>query len=318
MTASAQSQIEAPRPASRRAQLIGIALVNVATLGWATNMALGRWLRSDIGPITLAAGRYLVASACLLAFLQRRPPEERRMGSDRRLLFTMALCGVAIFTPTLYLGLRYTTTVNATMINGLGPLITGLLAAPLIGEAMSRRQVGGAIVALAGVFALISGGSLEFSQKAHLNRGDLIVLAAITLWSLYSVLARRVMRHRSSLSTTAFTAFLGLPLLLLGSALELHSMPVRLSLQLVLALVYIGVVPSFVGFLAWNEGVRRLGASGAMVFYNTLPLYGALVGYLFLAESLGWIHLVAGALIIGGGIWASQSGRGPATGTHVK
>jgi drug/metabolite transporter (DMT)-like permease len=43
-----------------------------------------------------------------------------------------------------------------------------------------------------------------------------------------------------------------------------------------------------------------------MVFYNTLPLYGALLGFLFLGESIGLVHLVGGALIIGGGLWAAR------------
>jgi drug/metabolite transporter (DMT)-like permease len=286
--------------------LIGIGLVNVATLAWATNMTLGRWLRDEIGPLTLAASRFFIASLIFAALLKRQPAPERRLGADRWLLVGMALTGVAIFGPTLYLGLRYTTAVNATLINGLGPLITGLLAALLIGEPMTGRQVGGAIVGLLGVIVLISGGSLAFWKQATLNMGNLIVLGAVLLWALYSVLGRRVMHHRSALSATAFSAFLGLPLLLLAAAWELQALPVQVSLQLVLIVLYIGVVPTVVGFLAWNEGVRRLGSSGAMVFYNTLPLYGALLGTLFLGESIGLAHLIGGTLIAGGGIWATR------------
>ncbi|NIV38684.1 MAG: EamA family transporter, partial [Anaerolineae bacterium] len=76
--------------------------------------------------------------------------------------------------------------------------------------------------------------------------------------------------------------------------------------RVLLALVYIGIFPTVIGFLSWNAGVRRLGASGAMVFYNTLPLYGALLGIVFLQESLGLYHLVGGLLIAGGGIWAAR------------
>jgi drug/metabolite transporter (DMT)-like permease len=43
-----------------------------------------------------------------------------------------------------------------------------------------------------------------------------------------------------------------------------------------------------------------------MVFYNTLPLYGALLGTLFLDESLGLPHLIGGLLIVGGGLWAAR------------
>ena len=198
----------------RLERMVGIGLVNLATITWATNMVLGRWLRNQIGPLTLAAARFLIASLLFAALLQRRPPEERRLERDRWLLLGMALSGVAIFAPTLYLGLRFTTAVNATLVNGLGPLITGLLAALLIREPMSRRQITGAIVGLAGVIGLISGGSLAFWQAVRGNVGDLIVLGAVALWGLYSVLGRQVMRHRSALSATAFSAFLGLPFLL--------------------------------------------------------------------------------------------------------
>ena len=287
-------------------RVMGIALVNLATLSWATNMTLGRWLRDDIGPLTLAASRFLIASAIYALLLRRQPASERRLGRDGWLLAGMALTGVAVFGPTLYLGLRYTTTVNATLINGLGPLITGLLAALLIAEPMTRRQLGGAIVGLAGIAMLLSGGSLTFWREAGLNVGDLIMLGAIALWALYSVLSRRVMRGRSALSATAFSSFLGLPLLLVAAAWEVQALPPHWTANLLLLILYIGVVPTVVGFLAWNEGVRRLGSSGAMVFYNTLPLYGALLGVLFLGESVGLAHLLGGALIIGGGLWAAR------------
>ena len=289
-----------------RSKLAGIALVNLATLTWATNMALGRWLRADIGPLTLSASRFLIASVIFALLLLRRPIEERRLGQDRWLLLGMALSGVAFFAPALYLGLRFTTTVNATLINGFGPLITGLLATQLIHEPMSRRQITGAIVGLIGIVILLSGGSPAFWQDAQVNVGDLISLGAVALWGLYSVLGRRVMRHRSALSATAFSAFLGLPLLLLAAAWELQQLPVHVRPQLILAVLYIGIVPTVIGFLAWNAGIRRLGASGAMVFYNTLPLYGALLGTIILSESIGPGYLFSAVLIIGGGIWAAR------------
>jgi drug/metabolite transporter (DMT)-like permease len=290
----------------QKARIIGIGLVNLATLTWATNMALGRWLRDDIGPLTLAASRFTIASMLFAILLQRRPPEERRLGTDRWLLLSMGLTGVVLFAPTLYLGLRFTTTVNATLINGLGPLITGLLAALLIQEPMSRRQVVGAVAGLVGVAFLISGGSLAFWRSVGINVGDLIMLVAVALWGLYSVLGRRVMHHRAALSATALSTFLGLPMVLLAAAWEIQHLPVSPGPQLILAILYIGIAPTVIGFLAWNEGVRRLGSSGAMVFYNTLPLYGALLGYLFLKEPIGPAHLLGGALIIGGGLFAAR------------
>jgi drug/metabolite transporter (DMT)-like permease len=89
---------------------------------------------------------------------------------------------------------------------------------------------------------------------------------------------------------------------------DLQATPVALTWQLLLIICYIGLVPTVIGFFSWNAGVRRLGASGAMVFFNTLPLYGALLGTLFLGETLVLSHLLGGLLIVGGGLWAARGG----------
>jgi drug/metabolite transporter (DMT)-like permease len=285
---------------------VGIGLVNLATITWATNMILGRYLRNDIGPLTLAASRFLIASLLFAILLRRQPPEERRLGPDRWLLLGMAFTGVAVFSPLLYLGLRFTTAINATLISAVGPLITGVMAVVLIGESMSRRQLGGAVAGLVGVAILISGASLTLWRTMEVNVGDLMTLAAVTLWALYSVLGRRVMRHRSALSATAFPVFLSLPFLVLAAVWETQTLAMNLGPRLLPFILYIAIAPTVVGFVSWNEGVRRLGPSGAMIFMNTLPLYGALFGYLLLNEPIGPAHVVGGALIIGGGVWAAR------------
>jgi drug/metabolite transporter (DMT)-like permease len=289
-----------------RPQVAGITLVNLATLAWATNMTLGRYMRDDIGPLTLAAARFSVASIIFAAILQRQTPPTRRMGNDRWLLIAMAFSGVVVFSPMLYLGLRHTTVINATLINALGPLITGVLATLFINEPMSRAQVGGALIGLLGVFILVTNGTATEGNSIRIGFGDVIVVLAVGLWGTYSVLARRTMRYRSPLSATAISSMIGLPFLIAAAVWETSSYPIRLSPSLLLAIAYIGIVPTVIGFLSWNAGVHKLGAGGAMVFYNTLPLYGALLGYVFLDESVGLTHLTGGTLIIGGALWAAH------------
>ncbi|GBD09281.1 putative cystine transporter YijE [Candidatus Thermoflexus japonica] len=288
---------------------IGMLLVNLATFTWATNMTLGRWLRDSIGPLTLSALRFVIAVLCFGWLLRSRPPEERRPGADAPLLLAMALTGVALFAPTLYWGLRYTTAVNATLINGLGPLITGLLAALMIREPLTPRQLTAALLGLLGVLLVISHGERKVWETLHGNPGDLLVLMALTLWGIYSVLGRKVMARRSAISTTALSMALALPLLIPAALVEQLSLPPRWRPEVALAVLYIGVAPTVLGFLAWNEGVRRLGPGGAMMFYNTLPICGALLGHFLLGESLGLSHFIGGALIIGAGLWAARAGR---------
>lgn len=289
---------------SRR--LAGIGYVNLATLVWASNMVIGRMVRDDIGPITLSAARFTIAALFFIILLQQTPRLQRPSGSVLWLLAGMALAGVLLFSPLLYLGLHYTTAINGTIINGTGPLLTGLLAALLIREPMTGRQISGAVVALLGVLYLISGGSLEFWQQAQYNLGDILVLIAVATWGIYSVLSSRVTRLIPAVAATAWSIFLGLPVLWGLAIWEIYTAPITLSFKLLAVVTYLGIGPAAIGFYAWNQGVARLGASGAMVFYNTLPLYGALLGALTLGEPIGQAHIIGGIMIVGSGLWASR------------
>lgn len=295
--------------ASSRDTIKGIVLVNIATCAWATNMILGRYLRGQIGPLTLTAARYVVASVVLALVLRTRPAEERRLGTDVKLLLVMSLTGVVLFAPTLYLGLRYTSAVNSTLINGIGPLLTAGFAAWLLREPFSRRQLLGSVTALAGVAILLYGGASTVKGGFAVNLGDLLIVLAVLFWALYSVSVRRIVQRRSPLSATALSIFMGLPFLVVAACVEAFIAPATWSPGLVGLLVYIGVVPAALGFLCWNAGIKYLGAGGAMVFYNTLPIYGALFGALSLGETLGPAHLAGGALIVAGGLVASLSGK---------
>ena len=286
-------------------QMAGIGYVNVATMVWASNMVIGRMVRDDIGPLALSAARFSIA-ALIFALVLRKKSQLHLNRKALGLIAGMALFGVILFSPLLYLGLHYTTAINGAIINGTGPLLTGLLGAVIIGEPMTGRQIGGSVIALAGVLYLISGGSLTFWHQAQYNIGDLLVLMAVSAWGLYSILSSRAMRLMTPVSASAWSIFMGLPFLWMLAAWELYYNPVVLNLRLIAIMVYLGIGPATIGFYAWNQGVSRLGTSGAMVFYNTRALYGVILGSLSLGEPIGTDHIVGGLLIISGGFWASR------------
>ena len=280
----------------------GILFVNLASLVWATNAVIGRVLKDSAGPLTISAIRFSIAAMFFWALLQYLPKEERRLGKDRWLVAGMSLTGIIVFSPLLYWGLRYTTAVNSTLIHGLMPLVTGLFAAWMIKEPMTVRQIISSLMAFFGVVYLISDGSLLFWKTAQFNVGDLIILASVVVWGLYSVIGSKVMKYRSSVSATAFSIFLGLPVLWMLAIVEMQYIPLKFEPVVLLGIIYIGLGPSSVGFYAWNAGVMRLGPGEAGIYYNTLPLFGAMMGVFLLGEPLGVSHLIGGILIIGGGV----------------
>jgi drug/metabolite transporter (DMT)-like permease len=287
-----------------------VIFVNLATMCWATNAVLGRWLRDDIGPLMLTALRFTVASAFFGMLLRSRPAREQHYGKDRWWILGMGIAGVVGFSPLLYMGLRYSTAVNCSLIQGFAPLITALIAGLIIHEPVTRRQLVGAVLGLIGVAGLLSRGSLTFLLGLQFNVGDLILVASAVVWAFYSVFGRRVMRNRSAVAATALSNFLGLPLIAAAALFELQHISLNLRIETIAAIIHICVVPTIIGYWSWNRAVGILGAGGAMVFYNTLPLYGVILGAVVLNESVGVIHLIFGGLILGGGLWATLGNGG--------
>ncbi len=284
-------------------------LVNLATLLWAGNMTLGRALQGQIGPFTLTAARVGIVALLFLFLIHRLPEEERRPGRAWPWLLGMAITGVAGFPVLLYLALRYTTASNAALINGTGPLMTALLSCWLLRTRLTRGQLAGAVVSLFGVILVIGGSPGATLQGFTLNVGDVIVVANVAMWGFYSIMSRIVTRERSALWATAFSTWYAVPLLLPGAYLEWQQAPPVWSWRLGLAVIYVSVFAAFLAFLAWNEGVRRVGPAGAMAFYNMLPVFGTLLAALFLGERLAPGQLLGGMLVIAGGLLAALWNR---------
>jgi drug/metabolite transporter (DMT)-like permease len=289
-------------------------LVNLSTLLWASNIALGRALRNQVGPATLTATRFSVAA--LLFYLILRLRHNQQLTSPRGkqewlLLLGMGLLGIFAFPTLLYLALRYTTATNVALIEGTTPLVTAFLAALILSERLTRSLLIGALISLFGVALVISNASLASLRALQFNRGDLIALIIVFFWGLYSILGRIATRRRSSLYTTAFSTWLALPLLIGLASFEWRTNHPQLTPFLLLSVIYIGIFPSVIAFLSWNEGVRRAGPNQTMAFYNMLVVYGTILGVLFLGETLTWHNLIGGVFVIGGGLLITLGERKP-------
>ena len=294
-------------------------LVNLATLIWASNITLGRVLRHDIAPSTLGAARFTVAALIFLGlWLKTRksspvnqPGSESRSTQQKSIYWIwslgMALCGVFGFTILLYLALRYTTASHAALINAVSPLVTALLAALVLKERFTFPLVAGSCLSLLGVGLVIGISPGNPGETSQMLIGDLLCVLAAIIWGMYSIFSRIATRKSSSLQVTAVSIWMALPLLYLSAAVEWRASPPALTLPVLLGVLYIGIFPSVVAYLAWNEGVLRVGPNQAMAFYNTLPVYGALFGVLLLGESLSWGLLLGGGMVIAGGLIVAKS-----------
>ncbi|MBI3715972.1 MAG: DMT family transporter [Betaproteobacteria bacterium] len=283
-------------------------LLALTILFWSGNWVIGRAVVGKVPPVALAYWRWLIAVAVILPFawphLRGRWSEIRR---EWRIVVPLALAGTGLHNLLSYLGLNYTTVTNGVMLNSSTPVMILLLGAAFFGFRVSWSQALGAAVSLTGVLAILTRGHPELLLALRFNGGDLIVIASMLLWALYTLFLPRRPTAIAPVGLLAVCGVIGLIAMAPLYAWEIAGgASIAWSWPVVAALLYVGVFPSFLGYIFWNRGVEAVGANVSGMFMHLMPVFGSLLAWLFLDERLQGFHFAGFALILAGIYWVSR------------
>ncbi|QLC73820.1 DMT family transporter [Pseudomonas sp. LPB0260] len=293
---------------SRGMATLGLLL---AVLCWSGNALVARAFVSEIPPFALSFWRWSLALALLLPFVAAPLWRHRAALRDAgwRLLVLGGL-GIAAYNSLLYSAAQTTVAINITLVNTCLPLMTFIGAGLLLGEWPQPRAWWGMGLAAIGLLVLIGQGSLAALMALSFNPGDLIMLLAVADWALYSLLLRRWASYLLPIPPLALLGafmLLGLPLILPFYLVELargaHFVVTPGTLG---AIGYTAVFASLLAYLAWNHGVRVLGAAKAALANYLMPVFTAVLGWLLLGEGLQPFHWFGGGLIFAGLLLGTQ------------
>jgi drug/metabolite transporter (DMT)-like permease len=284
-------------------------LLTLTALFWSGNFVVGRGIHGAVPPITLAFWRWLVALCVLLPFALKPMLQERdallRHWKIRTLL---GVLGVGLFNTLVYIGLGSTTATNGVLLNSTIPVLIVLISWLFMGQRISRLQLAGIALSLAGVTTIVVKGDVSGLLRLQYTTGDLWVFAAPISWALYTVLLRRRPPGLSSLAFLGATVAVGLafnvPLFLaeLATGARMEVRPASFA-----AIAYIGVFPSVLAYLFWNRAVAEVGANRSGMFVHLIPVFGTLLAIVLLGESFHLYHATGIALILLGIVLATRT-----------
>ena len=156
------------------------ALLILATLLWGGNFVIGRAVTGDIPPITLACWRWCVAFIVFFPLAYKYLKRDwAQIKAHWSIILILSVTGIASFNTLVYIGVYYTTSINASLMNSSTPIIIYVLSFIFLKERLSTYQLIGTFISLIGVLFIISGGSFESLLAFTFNKGDLIVLLAV-------------------------------------------------------------------------------------------------------------------------------------------
>ena len=276
-------------------------LLAIAPLCWASNIVLARGVIDIIPPVCLAFWRWTVASLLMWPFAHSHARRDWPLIIRHwKMMLFLSLVGISGFNTLLYIAVHSTTAINGALIQTTMPAVIILISLIAFKEKVSRRQSLGVVLCILGAGLVVLRGNFETFLDLSFVKGDLLMLAAVLLYALYSAfLRRRPSIHPFSflLYTFALGACGLLPLYLWELS---YSPVVELNTKVVVSVLYVAVFPSVIAFFCWNRGIALIGANRAGLFINFIPIFASLMAIIWLGESLKAFHLVGMVLIFSG------------------
>lgn len=243
----------------------------------------------------------IVGSAGLFWVVSLFVKGERIRRRDWPALVGMSLCGMALNQYCFVVGVQYTSPTNACVIATSTPVMTMALAALVLHERLTRRNMLGLALGAVGALTLVLGSASGSLGGGPL--GDALCLASQFFASCYFVFFGRVIRRYSTVTIMKWlftiSALLSLPLMT-PSLVELpwH----ELSSREWLGAAYVVGVGTFLCYILLIVAQRRLKPPVVATYNYVQPLVAALAGICWGVDTLTWMKCLA-VLLIAAGVW---------------
>ncbi|MGA4462630.1 DMT family transporter [Bacillus bombysepticus] len=259
---------------------------------WGTAFPAIRLGLESYTPEHLTLLRLLIASFILLLFsfiYKLRLPDLK----DIPAFFIFGALGFTIYHIALNYGEKTVNAGSASLIISVTPIVTAILASVFLNEKMKLNGWIGGVMSFAGI-ALIS-----FSQgdAIQLNSGGLFILLAAISESLFFVFQTSYLKKYGFLPFTIYTIFSSTVCMLIflpGVYQEILAAPLEVNLSV----IYLGVFPTVLPYIALAYIISRTGASEATSSLYLTPITACFIAWIWLGEVPTLVSIIGGGITI--------------------
>jgi drug/metabolite transporter (DMT)-like permease len=280
---------------------------------WGFSWAIGRILSLEIPPMTGAWLRYILTIIIFYIWflmLKIKGNKVRWLPDNKstfRSLLIIGFTGVLCYQFFFMHGMYYTAAGDASLIITFNPIFTVILAAPLLGQAISKKMFLGLFCGFIGV-GIVTGWSpntqINFEDRIL---GDLLILCASFSWATTTNMTKRLMEGKdginnyTSLEIVVWYSLIGTimmtPFVIYDVWINGLILPTREGW---LAIVYLAAFSTVLAYYWFTIGIEKLGATAASSYIFLVPLFGILGGWWLLEENLGYSIIIGFMMILMG------------------
>ncbi|MFL2532202.1 MAG: DMT family transporter [Candidatus Thalassarchaeum sp.] len=292
-------------------------LLLLVAIIWGSTWAVGRFLSygmdestgANLGPATAAWLRYLVAVIAFVAWCwaYRNRNGPRMLPHDSRswrYTVWLGLLGTMAYQLLFMHGMKWTAAGDASLIIPINPVFTVLLAAPMLGQKVTKRMAFGLLLGIVGVGAVVGWSPNTDIPFEHRLLGDAMIVLAALAWATNSNLTK-IALEEDGIGTTEelviWYSIVGWIMLTPWMLAEIwgSGIPSPNTVELG-SIAYLGLFSTVLTYIWFARGIDRIGPTASASYVFLVPIFGVLSGWALLDESIGASMLVGFVLIVMG------------------
>ncbi|HEY2120916.1 MAG TPA: DMT family transporter [Candidatus Acidoferrum sp.] len=293
-------------------------------LVWAVNFLVGKITLRYIPALTLGCLRIVIAAVFMVLLIPicRRLPVFQEKARAARPRFTwrdywtfayLGFFGFVVNQICFTTGLHYTNVTHSSIIVGMGPIYTLILAVLFRLEQATWRKATGMAISLAGV-AILASSTGGLAHRSPTLVGDIITVCGSLGFAMWVVLGKRVAGKYDPITCTSwsliFAAIMVLPLVI-HQVIAFGPLFTWLALpwQAWAGILFMTLISSTLAYLFYLWLLRFVEASQLTAFSYLMPVSATAMSIFFMGEPGAWSELLGGALALLGVYWV-ESARG--------
>lgn len=286
---------------------------HMAALGtaflWGTTFISTKILLKNFIPVEILFIRFFIGYIALL-LVSPRPLKSK--GWKQEIYFIGAgLCGVTLYFLFENIALTYTLASNVGVIVSIAPIFTAILAHVFLKEEKIRKQfLAGFVVAMVGIFLISFNGSMVLKLNPL---GDILAILAAGVWSVYSILSRKIGEFgystvQSTRKIFRYGLLFTIPAIL---AFDCTWNVNKLADPIVLCnILFLGLGASAACYVTWNFAIRVLGAVRTSVYIYLVPVITIVTSAIILRERITLMAAAGTALTLAGLFLSERKAKG--------
>ena len=285
---------------SRFSSLSGYITLILATLFWSGNFIFSKFTMVYHQPMVLNLLRWSLVLIVLFPFCYRRLKQHLPVIKENwKILFVLGFC-VMNFNSLVYLGLKYTTALNGSLLSSFTPVAIPICAWIFFRERITPYTIIALILAIIGVVVIQVKGSLDILLSLSFNKGDIYLFLSAWVWSIYAVLVKKKSPALEPIVLLFAMVACAFPTIILLSILTIDfSMPLfEVNMLSIVTVVYVAVFASILALFCFNWGVALIGSTQAGLFLYLIPFFISVLSIFFLKEQVYFYHIIGFVFIL--------------------